>query len=190
MTKNTQFKPQIIQEIGDNLKIQRKKAKFTIEELSKASGVSIITISNIENHKSNPTVTVLWRLAESLQVPFTRLFSAQTKIPIRINKLSNRTFINDDNQNWDVEPIYNQGNTEVYRIKLSAHSSYTTQSQPNDPVEIVTVMSGQLTLIIDAQTYLLNEFESITFSAVGQHSYKNETNHDIFLNIVVKYQNI
>ena len=186
----TDDKPEIIQDIGHNLKRERKAVQLTIEQLSKISGVSGITISNIENHRSNPTVTVLWKLAEALNVPFTHLFGAKSSIPVSITKLATRYEIPDPDSNWYVEPIFNQADMEVYRVKLNARSSYSMTPQHLNSIEVVTVMTGRLRLIIGDETYDIERFESINFSASNKHTYINETNEDIYLNIVVKYQNI
>lgn len=186
----TDYKPEIIQDIGQNLKKERKSAQLTIEHLSRMSGVSGITISNIENHRSNPTVTVLWKLAEALNVPFTHLFGAKSTIPVSIAKLATHYEIPDPESNWYVEPIFNQADMEVYRVKLKANSSYSMTPQHLNSIEVVTVMTGKLSLMIGEETYEVDTFESINFSASNKHTYINETNEDIYLNIVVKYQNI
>ena len=46
----------------------RKKADMTQSELAKASGVAQSDISKLENGNSNPTVKMLWRLADSMNM--------------------------------------------------------------------------------------------------------------------------
>ncbi|MGJ0706931.1 helix-turn-helix domain-containing protein, partial [Enterococcus avium] len=177
-----------VMEIGNNLKEKRREKGFTIEELSKRSGVSGITISNIENHKSNPTVIVLWKLSQALDVVFTTLFAAKKNELLTVSKLNDHYFMPDSNNNWFVEPIYHLNDLEIYRVKLKAKSSYTTVEQSNNSIEIVTLMSKSLKLIINNSEYQVNQFESISFNGSQPHTYINETDEEIFLNIVVKYR--
>ena len=46
----------------------RKNADMTQSELAKASGVAQSDISKLENGNSNPTVNMLWRLADSMNM--------------------------------------------------------------------------------------------------------------------------
>lgn len=55
--------------IGENLKRIRKSRKLTIDELSLDAVVSKSMISEIERGIRNPSITVLWNLANSLKVP-------------------------------------------------------------------------------------------------------------------------
>ena len=49
-------------------------------------------------------------------------------------------------------------------------------------------MSKSLKLIINNSEYQVNQFESISFNGSQPHTYINETDEEIFLNIVVKYR--
>ena len=46
----------------------RKNADMTQSELAKASGVAQYDISKLENGNSNPTVKMLWRLADRMNM--------------------------------------------------------------------------------------------------------------------------
>ena len=46
----------------------RKNADMTQSELAKASGVAQSDISKLENGNSNPTLKMLWRLADSMNM--------------------------------------------------------------------------------------------------------------------------
>ena len=58
---------------GQVLRELRKEKGLTLASVSKLSGVSISTISNIENEKSSPTFVVLAKLAEGLGASFPAL---------------------------------------------------------------------------------------------------------------------
>lgn len=52
--------------VGHRLKVARAEARMTQEELSKASGVSVMTIARTEQGQSSPTFENAYRFAEAL----------------------------------------------------------------------------------------------------------------------------
>ena len=189
MTINEEFS--LNHEVGLMLRQLRKEKGLTIEELASLSEISGITISNIENGRSNPTLNSLWKLAEALNVPLSKLLG-YNHLDKEISSLSSSTpyFANDLESGWVVQPLFQEDNIEVVRICLKANSSMKQRFQSKESTEIITVMNGQFILKVGTQTYELDTFDSINFDAGSEHEYINPTNNDIFLNVVVKYKNI
>ena len=178
-------------EIGTTLRVIRKQQQLTIEELAKQSDVSGITISNIENGRSNPTLNSLWRLAEALQVPLTKLLG-YAHIEKEISTLAEAKpyFTNDLTEGWLVQPVFQEDNIEIYRVCLKANSIVSRNHQVRDSQEIITVMSGSLELKVGDKLYHLDTYDSINFDSGSPHEYINPSNEDVVLNVVVKYKNI
>ena len=63
----------IRQQVGRNLQGLRKERGWSQEELAFESGLHRTYISGIERGARNPTVLVLSRIAETLNVPMTEL---------------------------------------------------------------------------------------------------------------------
>lgn len=179
----------LIQNVGVDLRRLRKEKGLTIDQLALSSGVSGITISNIENGRSNPTLNSLWKLSEALNVPLTKILGYSTKKTL-ISSFSESYFINDLKNGWVVQPVFQEENIEVFRVSLKANCSNKVSNQTKGSTEIITVMKGELTLKVGEQYYQLSTFDSINFDSGMTHEYINPTKNDLFLNIVVKYQNI
>ncbi|WP_343703230.1 helix-turn-helix transcriptional regulator [Chitinophaga sp.] len=62
-----------LKELGERLKIARKKKGITIAELENLTGIHGTVISKIENGKKNIWITTLVRLAEGLEVKMGKL---------------------------------------------------------------------------------------------------------------------
>lgn len=60
----------------------RKEKNLTIVQLAELSGVSKSHISEIETGKQMPTIDVLCRLADALEVEPAALFKHEKKIPL------------------------------------------------------------------------------------------------------------
>lgn len=59
--------------LGDNLKKIRMKKSITQIEIAKKLGVDRSFVSNIENGKTNPTLSTITNLANALDVPVNEL---------------------------------------------------------------------------------------------------------------------
>lgn len=60
--------------LSENLRKIRKKRKYTIKELSKATGLSISIIQKIETRENtNPKINTIYALADTLKVAPSKL---------------------------------------------------------------------------------------------------------------------
>lgn len=59
---------------GEKIKEIRLEKGLTIQELSKKSGLSVVTISHYENNKSKPTLTNIQKLSVGLKYKFDDLY--------------------------------------------------------------------------------------------------------------------
>ena len=59
--------------IGERIKKIRKTQGGSLRGLAKAAGISVAYLSNIEKGESSPTVEVLQRIADTLNVPISEL---------------------------------------------------------------------------------------------------------------------
>ena len=55
--------------IGAKLQLLRLAENLTLDELSEKSGVSTAILSQIERNKSNPTLSTLWKITQTLDHP-------------------------------------------------------------------------------------------------------------------------
>ncbi|WP_240763850.1 helix-turn-helix domain-containing protein [Paraburkholderia silviterrae] len=62
--------------VGEQIQRLRSERKMTLDELSRAAGVSKSMLSEIERDKANPTIAVAWRLTNALGVKLDSLFVA------------------------------------------------------------------------------------------------------------------
>ena len=64
-------------EVGATLQKLRLKRGLTLDDLSRAAGVSKSMLSQIEREKANPTIAVTWRLANALGIGIEELLSSE-----------------------------------------------------------------------------------------------------------------
>ena len=62
-------------------RMARAERNLTLGQLSQVSGVSKAMLSDIEKGGSNPTINTIWKIANGLNVPYTRLMEKLSKRP-------------------------------------------------------------------------------------------------------------
>lgn len=60
--------------LGEKIKEIRLKSNLTIQDLSKKSGLSVVSICHYENGKTKPTLTNLHKLSVALECDFDDLY--------------------------------------------------------------------------------------------------------------------
>src|SRR5215469_8935450 len=63
--------------VGEQIQRLRTERKLTLDDLSRAAGVSKSMLSEIERDKANPTIAVAWRLTNALGISLDQLFATQ-----------------------------------------------------------------------------------------------------------------
>lgn len=179
---------QIVQQLGGNLRKLRKEKQLSLEELAELSGVSKLTLGNIERGETNPTLGLLWKISKSLSIPLMSLFSSVNQV--NLSRAGEGVRINGEQENWSVEPIFHNSGpgTELCRAYLQPHSAYYPEKHHENTTEITTVMSGTITIQVNGESYTLNPYDSISFGTEGTHAYINNTDEVAVLYIMLKYR--
>ena len=73
LPKREHSEDRIIETVKENLKVIRHTRGFSLDKLASRCGVSRAMLSQIEQGKSTPTIAVLWKIANGLNVPFSEL---------------------------------------------------------------------------------------------------------------------
>lgn len=68
--------------IGARLRDLRKAARMTLSDVAAASGISVSTLSKVENDKVSPTFANLLRLAETFSMPLAALMGEGERKPL------------------------------------------------------------------------------------------------------------
>lgn len=177
----------VVHQLGVYIRKIRKESGLTMEQLSKKSGVSVLSIGNIENGRTNSTINILWKLSQALNMTLSQLIG-YSNVSNTVSKVSTMAyFMSDLTKGWLVQPVFREDNIEVFRVCLKANSINTAQYQPKESVEVLTVMKGEIAIKVEGNIYHLETYDTINFYSGTIHEYINETDEDALLSIVVKY---
>ena len=188
MEKNIDFQEkeeEVGKHIGMNLRQFRTAKGITIEAFSKKIGVSKLTLIKIEQGEANPTLSVIWKIADGLHIPIAALLSGESDVSI-IRKQEG-VQLKSPEEDFVVEPLFRSNGFELYRGYLKPNRSYTSEAHQAGVTEFVTVMSGQLTVEVNQEQYDLVEEECIRFKGDRKHTYRNLSESVAILHFVITY---
>lgn len=134
-------------EVGATLQRLRQQRGLTLEDLSRAAGVSKSMLSQIEREKANPTIAVAWRLANALGVGIAELLSTAPREadPIQVLEAHETPTLPGSHAGYALRilgPMELAGKFEWYELTLAPGGILA--SNPHDPGtrEHLTVLHG------------------------------------------------
>lgn len=174
--------------IGSKLREIRVNKNLSMEALAKQIGVSKLTLGQIERGEANPTLSLIWKIANGLAIPVTSLLSVETDVSVARRKRGLKITGSDDV--FTVEPLFNnkQNSFELYRGYLKPNTEYLSEAHAPGVEEFIIVMSGSLVVEVKGKTYELDEFDSIRFGGDSPHKYINPSSNLTILHFVISYK--
>ncbi|AOK31188.1 DNA-binding protein [Burkholderia singularis] len=163
--------------VGEQIQRLRNERKLTLDDLSRAAGVSKSMLSEIERDKANPTIAVAWRLTNALGISLDELF-AQPKTPetIRVDGPHDIPTLAGHEAHYLLRvwgPIELAGKFEWYELTLPANGALA--SNPHEPGtrEHLTVLHGTLEVDAAGGTRRLKAGDTARYPADGPHAIRN-----------------
>ena len=165
-------------EVGATLQRMRLARNLTLDDLSRAAGVSKSMLSQIEREKTNPTIAVAWRLANALGVGIGELLESEARETERIRVLEAHELptLPGDHAGYVLRilgPMELAGNFEWYELTLAVNGLLA--STPHDPgaSEHLTVLQGTIEVDVDGEQKKLKVGATARYQADRPHSIRN-----------------
>jgi XRE family transcriptional regulator, regulator of sulfur utilization len=175
--------------IGDNLKRFRADRGLSLDAVAKLSGVSKSMLGQIERGEVNPTISLLWRIANGLKVSFTSLVTPVSDDAQVIHRGDIEPVVEDGGKvrNYPVFPFDPERGFETYSVEVDPGGYLQAESHGAGTEELLTVHSGRLAVRVGDDEHVLNEGDSLRFKADAQHSYHNPGSKTASLGMVIRY---
>ncbi|KIF80738.1 helix-turn-helix domain-containing protein [Noviherbaspirillum autotrophicum] len=165
-------------EVGATLQKLRLKRGLTLDDLSRAAGVSKSMLSQIEREKANPTIAVAWRLANALGVGIEELLSSETQEveAIHILEPHETPTLPGSHAGYVLRilgPMELAGKYEWYELTLAPDGALV--SNPHDPgtSEYLTLLHGALEVEVDGTKKKLKAGGTARYQADKSHAIRN-----------------
>ena len=174
--------------LARNLRRLRGERVLTLDELARRAGISRSMLIQIEQQRVNPTLAILVRLAQALDVGLAELVKLGSRRRVRVVARDEVVEL------WS-SPGGGTGRLLVGSDQLDHIEFWDWRLEPGDvqnaeahvtgTAEIIHVLEGDLTLAVDGESHAAAAGESVLFSADADHSYRNEGTRPLRLFMIV-----
>ncbi|MEV4888397.1 helix-turn-helix domain-containing protein [Nonomuraea sp. NPDC050547] len=172
--------------IANNVRAQRAHRGLTLDALAARSGVSRGMLVQVEQARTNPSVSTLTRIASALGVTVARLVEVSDVPVVRIIDKS-------DVVNFEMgasramllvgadEPMI----LELWDWRLAPGEHHDGDAHPPGTREMITVLRGELTLTVYGKSHRVGTDDAALFTADRPHRYANDGTEEVRMIMVV-----
>ncbi|MEU6559362.1 helix-turn-helix domain-containing protein [Nocardia nova] len=182
--------------IGQALKRARLDRDLSLRALAAAAGISASQLSQIENNKSQPSVSTLYALVNRLEVSLDELLGisygrtgsaagTDAESPsgtIRptgvIQRAANNPVLEMANGvRWERLAVGTGSGTDALLVTYEPGAASSVDRMPmrHSGTEHAYLMSGELTLLLDFDKYTIAAGDSLCFDSTRPHMYVNQS---------------
>jgi transcriptional regulator with XRE-family HTH domain len=179
--------PELInQAIANNVRFQRSHRGLTLDQLAARSGVSRGMLVQVEQGRTNPSVSTLTRIASALGVTVARLVEVADVPMVRIvDKADVVTFHQGDVQARLLVGADTPMILELWDWRLAPGEHHDGDAHPAGTREMLTVLEGELTLSVYGRSHVIGKDDAVLFTADRPHRYANLGEKELRLIMVV-----
>ncbi|MEB8342325.1 helix-turn-helix domain-containing protein [Streptomyces endophyticus] len=168
----------LVATVGLQVRAARKQAGLTLDTLSKAAGVSVGLISQVERGKGNPSFATLAQIAHGLDIPIGRLFHLADQVSPVVRHDERRVLdfhgaAELTGARYELLTPTLSGALESIWVETEpGHDTSDTPFRHNGE-EFGIVLSGVKDVYLDGVRHRLYPGDSITYSSSVPHWYAN-----------------
>lgn len=181
---------QMRRNLGVQLKKIRHQRGMSLDDIAKLTDVSKAQLAQMEKGESNPTVSTMWKIADGLKISFSSLLQPPKSTVKKISS-SEIPFLTEDEGRYrvfSIIPYSPDRGWELYRIELDPHCSYESVAHMDGVEESLTVVNGQLKIILEAEEVKLESGDTLVFSGSQTHRYTNTGETMSVIHLIITYQ--
>jgi XRE family transcriptional regulator, regulator of sulfur utilization len=188
MTRNPSVEPP---RVGNTLAELRQLRALSLDELSRLAGVSKSMLSQIERNQANPTVAVVWRLANALGVPLGQLLDGERPALPSITTVAGHATPSLRSPDGKCElrilgPIELAGQFEWYELTVQPGGRLESEAHEPGSREHLTVLGdGSLQVRSGTDVSTLQANETARYVVDVPHSISNPTSAVVHALMVV-----
>lgn len=163
---------------GEKLRQVREHKGYTLKIVAQKAGVSESLVSQIERNHVSPAIDTLLALADVLDINLEYLFEEYRKErPVQVVRADERPSINEDDIIYEelARPASADKNNSIesYMLKIPAGSHTHRGSYGHLGRELGIITKGRAKLTYENKEFILEEGDSVSFSAAVPHLLEN-----------------
>ena len=165
--------------VGHTLASLRQARALSLDELSRQAGVSKSMLSQIERNQANPTVAVVWRLANALGVPLAELLEGNRPASPAIATVPSHATPSLRSPDGLCElrilgPIELAGQFEWYELTVQPGGRLASEAHEPGSREHLSVLSGGLRVVSGEASTELATGETARYAVDQSHAIENQ----------------
>ncbi|PYI55271.1 helix-turn-helix domain-containing protein [Paenibacillus flagellatus] len=175
--------------VGKNLKAIRKSRDLSLDKLAELTGVSKAMLAQVERGDSNPTISLLWKIANGLRISVTALIAEQSP-EVSVVRFADVEPMTENEGLYRAFPQFPFDPTthfEVYAVSIGPGCEHQSEPHQEGVEEFVIVTEGELELRIGDDSYRVSRGDAIRFNADQGHVYVNDTDAPTWLQVIIRY---
>ncbi len=176
--------------VGANLRRLRVRRGLSLERLAQASGVSRAMLSQVELGRSTPTITVLWRIAQALGVPFSALMTDRRAAGPTVQRRTEAKVLTSHDGRFSSRALFpfdEPRRVELYELRLAPQAVERAEPHAPGTTENLVVSAGAVEIEVDGARTTLAAGDAMLFQADVPHAYVNPGEREAILYLVMSY---
>ncbi|WP_084960117.1 helix-turn-helix domain-containing protein [Thermoactinospora rubra] len=161
--------------IATNVRAQRTHRGLTLDALATRSGVSKGMLVQIEQGRTNPSVSTLTRVASALGTTVAKLVEVSDVPTVRVVRRQDvMTFTHGGSVARLLVGADQPMILELWDWRLAPGSHHDGDAHPPGTREMLAVLEGELTLTVYGRSHAVGPGDAVMFTADRPHRYANE----------------
>ncbi len=181
---------ELARRVAESLRKFRQDRQLSLDDLANRSGVSRAALSQIEGRRTNPTLSVLWKIAVGLEIPFIDLLGDSGDAAIRVLRSGDASPLRSADGRTESRMLSPGGantGTEVFDLRFLPRAVHKSEPHARGTTETLIVLTGNLRLSVDGATQEVAAGDSVFFRADVEHTYENPTGREARCINVIHY---
>jgi len=173
MTENALKTPTV----GKTVNRLRKQKQLTLDQLARQCGMSKSMLSQIERNETNPTLAIVWRLAEALGQSIDDLVRGEESPgSLQVIPENSIPVLHDPDGNYTLKilgPADLVNQIEWYELTLNPGASLISDSHERRTMEHLTILEGEVEIEAGEEKVVAKTGETARYGADCPHNIHN-----------------
>lgn len=161
--------------IGALIRKRRRQLHLTLQQLGEKSGVSFSYLSQLERDNATPTLGTLAQVARALGVAVD-YFIVTPRAADSVTRAAGRMRFSVNGSSIHYERLGAEfpGN-ELSAFIMHVPPGFQSEVVSHEGEEIIYILEGEITQVVDGNSFLLTTGDSLHYRGTSPHSYANHT---------------
>lgn len=165
--------------LGELLRRLRREKGLTLHQVAEKAGLSASFLSQLETGQTNLSVSSLRQIASALDTSIFSLLAEVEKSDVLVRRGQRKTLILPNyNASFQLLSPTTTGAMEPALVTLAPRTSSSEIPMAHNCEEFSFLINGKVELLLGNERYVLEEGDSVYFSATIPHNYTNVGEED------------